>query len=57
MLAQTTFAGVSIDYCAAHGTWFDRGEIVRIVSAARPATPVVEAETTAGEVATGVLEF
>jgi Zn-finger nucleic acid-binding protein len=58
MLAQTTFAGVSIDYCAAHGTWFDRGEIVRIVSAARPVTrPVVEAEPTAGEVATGVLEF
>jgi Zn-finger nucleic acid-binding protein len=34
-LAPVTFAGVSIDYCASHGTWFDRGEIECVVRAAR----------------------
>jgi Zn-finger nucleic acid-binding protein len=55
-LGRAVIAGVSIDYCATHGTFFDRGEIVRIVSAAR-AERAREAEPTAGEVAGGVIEF
>jgi Zn-finger nucleic acid-binding protein len=56
VLGRTVIAGVTIDWCASHGTFFDRGEIVRIVSAAR-AAKAREEEPTAGEVATGVIEF
>ena len=37
---------VSIDYCDAHGTWFDRGEIERVIWAVRsPAGNAQESST------------
>lgn len=30
MLSQTTLAGVNLDYCTTHGTWYDRGEMAAI---------------------------
>jgi Zn-finger nucleic acid-binding protein len=56
ILGRTVIAGVTIDWCASHGTFFDRGEITRIVAAAR-AEKARSEEPTAGEVATGVIEF
>jgi len=32
-LTQTSMAGVTVDVCFAHGTWFDRDEVTRIAEA------------------------
>lgn len=31
LLTPRTIAGVTIDVCSAHGAWFDRGELARIL--------------------------
>jgi Zn-finger nucleic acid-binding protein len=36
-LQVTDHQGVRLDFCAAHGTFFDRGELSRIVQGAKPA--------------------
>lgn len=44
-LASTKYNEVTLDYCAAHGTFFDRGELQRVLAAtnARTAPPIVAA--------------
>jgi hypothetical protein len=57
-LTQTFVIGVSIDTCM-HGTWFDRGEVPRLVQAlaADPrARRGGESRTRGGEIAVGVIE-
>ena len=50
-LRKSTIAGVQVDSCSTHGTWFDRGEVEAIDAAAKkPGT------TSFGDIATGVLE-
>ena len=34
-LSQTELAGVAIDYCATHGSWFDRGEMAAVCAATK----------------------
>jgi Zn-finger nucleic acid-binding protein len=51
-LRKSTVAGVQIDSCAAHGTWFDRGEVERIYTE----TKKPGAATSLGSVALGVIE-
>ena len=50
--------GVRLDFCAEHGTFFDRGELARIVQTAKPAaltpTPVPLHGVTLGEIETTV---
>ena len=50
-LRKSAIAGVQIDSCSTHGTWFDRGEVEAIYAAAKkPGT------TSFGDIAVGVLE-
>jgi len=50
-LRETTIAGVQIDSCSTHGTWFDRGEVEAIYAVAKK-----PGATSFGDVAMGVLE-
>ncbi len=34
-LARTTLAGVELDYCPTHGTWYDRGEASAVCAATK----------------------
>lgn len=38
-LARVHTVGVEIDVCAEHGTWFDRGELDRLMDAVAPPAP------------------
>jgi hypothetical protein len=52
VLAPTLHVGVTVDTCASHGTFFDRGEVTRI-----RATMLAEKDKlTPGAVALGILE-
>jgi Zn-finger nucleic acid-binding protein len=50
-LRKRTIAGVTIDACATHGTWFDRGEVEAIYATAKK-----RGTTSLGDIAVGVIE-
>lgn len=50
-LRKSTIAGVTIDACSSHGTWFDRGEVEAIYAAAKK-----PGATSFGDIAMGVIE-
>jgi len=35
-MKRRQMSGIEIDYCSAHGTWFDAGELSTLLAAQRP---------------------